>query len=64
MAREGLTLLQDAPSDRQAVLEEVAALGDFLAEKMPALLEEWRARRATQRGSLEGSSQEGREKQP
>jgi hypothetical protein len=42
LAREGLTLLQDAPKDRREVLEDVAALGDFLAERMPALLDEWR----------------------
>ena len=49
LAREGLSLMNDAPHDRRAVLEDVAALGDFLAERMPALLEEWRARRAATR---------------
>jgi DNA-binding MarR family transcriptional regulator len=53
LAREGLTLLQDAPPARRDVMEDVAALGDFLAEKMPALLEEWRARREAQRASRE-----------
>jgi hypothetical protein len=46
LAREGLSLMKDAPADRRRVLEDVAALGDFLAERMPALLEEWRAYRA------------------
>jgi hypothetical protein len=46
LAREGLSLLTDAPPDRRRVLEDVAALGDFLAERMPALLDEWRAYRA------------------
>ena len=46
LAREALTLLTDAPPDRRAVLEDVAALGDFLAERMPALLDEWRTYRA------------------
>jgi hypothetical protein len=51
VAREGLALLQDAPTARRAILEEVAALGDFLAEKMPALLGDRRAHRAAARAS-------------
>jgi len=55
LARDGLAVLpDDAPADRRAVLEEVAALADFLAEKMPAVFEEWRARRETLRSSREG----------
>jgi DNA-binding MarR family transcriptional regulator len=46
LAREGLSLMKDAPPGRRGVLEDVAALGDFLAERMPALLEEWREHRA------------------
>ncbi|MBV8992245.1 MAG: MarR family transcriptional regulator [Pseudonocardiales bacterium] len=45
LAREALALLQDGPTERRAVIEEGAALYDFLAEKMPALLTEWHARR-------------------
>ena len=45
LAREGLELLEDAPAARRAILEDTAALGDFLAERMPALLQEWHARR-------------------
>jgi hypothetical protein len=45
LAREGLALLKDAAPARRGVLEDTAALGDFLAERMPALLEEWRVRR-------------------
>jgi hypothetical protein len=59
LAREGLAVLRDAPTDRRAVLEEVAALGDFLAEKMPAVYEEWRAYRETLRSpgeEMEGQS--------
>jgi len=52
--REGLGVLGDAPADRRAFLEEVAALADFLAEKMPAVFEEWRARREALRSSGEG----------
>jgi hypothetical protein len=54
LAREGLAVLGDAPAGRRAVLEEVAALADFLAEKMPAVFEEWRARRETLRSSRDG----------
>ena len=54
LAREGLAVLgDDAPAGRRAVLEEVAALADFLAEKMPAVFEEWRARREILRSSRE-----------
>jgi hypothetical protein len=49
-----VAVLRDAPAARRAVLEEVAALGDFLAEKMPAVYEEWRAYRETLRSSGEG----------
>jgi DNA-binding transcriptional regulator GbsR (MarR family) len=45
LAREGLELLKDASPARRAILEDTAALGDFLAERMPALLQEWHARR-------------------
>jgi hypothetical protein len=44
LAREGLALAKDPP--RRAILEEVAAMGEFLAERMPQLLAEWRAIRA------------------
>jgi hypothetical protein len=50
LAREALTLVPDAPPDRRGVLEDAAALGDFLAERMPALLDEWRTRRTAPRG--------------
>jgi len=43
-AREGLTLLSDQSADRRQPLEDVAAMGDFLAERLPQLLAEWRAR--------------------
>lgn len=40
MARVGLTLLVDAPTERRAVLEQAADLYDFLAVKLPAVLAE------------------------
>jgi hypothetical protein len=55
LAREGLSLMADAPPGRRAVLQDVAALGDFLAERMPSLLEELRALRAAARN--EGGQQ-------
>ncbi|RJL35750.1 GbsR/MarR family transcriptional regulator [Bailinhaonella thermotolerans] len=45
LAREALEMLKDGPSERRSMLEEAAAFYDFLAERMPALLIEWRARR-------------------
>jgi DNA-binding MarR family transcriptional regulator len=45
LARQGLALLQDTTPQRRAVLEEAAALYDFLAGRMPEVLQEWRAHR-------------------
>jgi hypothetical protein len=45
LAREALALLGDGPSQRRSMIEEGAAFYDFLAERMPALLTEWHARR-------------------
>ena len=43
LAREALDLLSpDAPAPRRAVLEEAAAFYDFLARRLPEVLEEWR----------------------
>jgi DNA-binding MarR family transcriptional regulator len=41
MAREGLELLKDATPERREALEAAASLGDFLAERLPQLYEEW-----------------------
>jgi DNA-binding MarR family transcriptional regulator len=41
LAREGIDILKDAPKERKVMLQEVAALYDFLADRMPALLKEW-----------------------
>jgi hypothetical protein len=45
LARHGLEVLRDAPPARRARLLEAAALYEFLLERMPALANEWRARR-------------------
>lgn len=55
LAREALNLLTDANADanadvgadsgRHALIGEAAEFYDFLAERMPALLTEWQARR-------------------
>ena len=47
LAREALGMLDDGPSERRSMLEEAAAFYDFLAERMPVLLDEWRAKRAS-----------------
>lgn len=46
LAQEGLRLLADAPPERRAVLLEWAALSEFLVERLPALEQEWKERRA------------------
>ncbi len=43
LAREGLQLLKDASPERRQGLESAASLGDFLAERLPQLFEEWSA---------------------
>jgi hypothetical protein len=43
LAREGLTLLGNAGSQRRALLENTASLNEFLADRLPLLLDEWRA---------------------
>lgn len=43
--REGLALLADAPPERRAPLEEMIALADFLAERLPRLMDERHAHR-------------------
>ena len=49
--REGLALLADASPERRAPLEEMVALADFLAERLPALRDEWHAYRDALRAS-------------
>jgi hypothetical protein len=46
LAREALALLRDGPTTRRSMINEGAEFYDFLAEKMPALLTEWQARRS------------------
>ena len=41
LAREGLELLKDASRERRQSLEATASLGDFLAERLPKLYQEW-----------------------
>jgi hypothetical protein len=45
LARAALALLTDGRTGRRSMIEEGAAFYEFLAEKMPALLAEWNARR-------------------
>jgi DNA-binding MarR family transcriptional regulator len=51
LLRRGSALLAQDDSGRRQALEELAALNDFLAEKLPLLKEEWLARRASLRGA-------------
>lgn len=41
LAHEGLALLQNAPPERRQALEATASLGEFFAERLPQLYEEW-----------------------
>ncbi len=48
LAREGLQTI-DGPVERRAVLLEMAALADFLTDRIPALHEEWKKHRESLR---------------
>lgn len=41
LAREGLEILKDASPERREALEATASLGDFLADRLPKLYQEW-----------------------
>jgi hypothetical protein len=45
LAREGLVLLEHATHTRRQALEDIARLAEFLAERLPTLLEEWQKRK-------------------
>ena len=53
--REGLALLSDAAPERRAPLEELVALADFLGERLPQVLAEWRERRETLRAAAKNA---------
>lgn len=56
LAREGLQTIADASAERRAVLLELAAFADFLAERIPALEQDWKTHREALRdaGELPG----------
>lgn len=45
LGRAGLAALGDAPVERKARLLEMAAMAEFLQERLPAIADEWRERR-------------------
>jgi DNA-binding transcriptional ArsR family regulator len=51
LLRRGAALVAHDESGRREAFEELAALNDFMAEKLPLLRDEWRARRARLRGT-------------
>lgn len=53
LARHGLDVLEGEPTRRRARLLEMAAFADFLAERTPVMVAEWRARRDALRASGE-----------
>jgi len=64
--REGLKLLQgDAQDHRAAMLEEAAALAEFLAERMPTLQQEWHIQRdALRQRRRKDTSNESTQEEP
>ncbi len=59
LARRGLEVLRGSPAARRARLLEAVAFYEFLLERMPALADEWLARRDALRasGDLPGPTQ-------
>jgi len=53
LAREGLQTIADASAERRAVLLELAAFADFLAERIPALEQDWKTHREALRDAGE-----------
>ncbi len=53
LAKEGLTMLADAPPTRRAVLLEVAAFADWLTAQMPEWEKDWTAHREELRAAGE-----------
>jgi hypothetical protein len=51
LAREGLGVLGDAPAERRADLLQMAALADFLADRIQGLRQEWEDHLAALRAS-------------
>jgi DNA-binding transcriptional ArsR family regulator len=46
LAREGLSVLEGAPQERRAILNELVAFAQFLTEQIPLMEQAWEARRA------------------
>ena len=57
--REGVTLLEDAPAERRAALEEMVALAEFLSRRLPELQQEWELHRDRLRSSTPGPPRPG-----
>lgn len=53
LAREGLQTIADASAERRAVLLELAAFADFLAQRIPALEQDWKTHREALRDAGE-----------
>jgi DNA-binding MarR family transcriptional regulator len=53
LAQHGLDVLKDAPHERRARLLELGAFAEFLLDRLPALADEWRARREQLRATGE-----------
>lgn len=60
LAREGLRVLENAPSERQEILLEWVAFSDFLVERLPVLEKEWKEHREELRARAEAARRAGR----
>jgi DNA-binding MarR family transcriptional regulator len=52
LAREGLTLLGDTPSEQRQALEEIILFAEFLSEHVPKLLQEWHEYKKNKGGKI------------
>ncbi|MDP9075502.1 MAG: MarR family transcriptional regulator [Actinomycetota bacterium] len=66
LAREGLSLLADAPPERRAVLLEMAAFAAWLIDRLPAWENDWKTHREalSAAGELPDMRQVAKEKHP
>ena len=52
LAREGLSIAENLSQTQREALEKIASFGDFLAEHVPRLLEEWQQQNNKEKGAI------------
>jgi len=60
VAQAGLELLAESSSEQRTPLQETASLNEFLAERLPLLLHEWKAERDRREASPPYESEDSR----